>query len=75
MTCPRRSSANANLTADDKALVERHQGQWEEAQRITNEFWTFTLGLCLDPACRYLLVSGSSTSVVASAFGATKVTT
>ena len=29
---------NANLTADDKALVERHQGQWEEAQRITNEF-------------------------------------
>jgi len=29
---------NADMTEGDKALVERHQGQWEEAQRITNEF-------------------------------------
>ena len=40
-----------------------------------NEFWAFTIGITLDPACRYLLVAGSATTVVASAFGATKVTT
>ncbi len=34
-----------------------------------NEFWALTIGLTLDPATRYLLVSGSATSVVASCFG------
>ncbi len=33
------------------------------------EFWTFTLGLCLDPACRYLLFSGSDAGVVAQVHG------
>ena len=33
------------------------------------EFWTFTLGLCLDPACRYLLFSGSDAGVVARVHG------
>lgn len=33
------------------------------------EFWTFTLGLCLDPACRYLLFSGSNAGVVAQVHG------
>ena len=34
------------------------------------ETWTWTIGVCLDVSCRYLLFSASSTSVVASAFGA-----
>ena len=41
----------------------------KEATLGPNEFYAFTIGLTLDPACRYLLVSGSSTAVVASAFG------
>lgn len=41
----------------------------KEATLGPNEFYAFTIGLTLDPACRYLLVSGSATSVVASAFG------
>lgn len=33
------------------------------------EFWSFTLGLCLDPACRYFLFSGSDAGVVAQVHG------
>jgi hypothetical protein len=34
------------------------------------EFWTFTLGLCLDVSARYLLFSGSDAGVVAQVHGA-----
>lgn len=34
------------------------------------EFWTFTLGLCLDTTCRYLLFSGTDAGVVAQVHGA-----
>lgn len=33
------------------------------------EFWSFTLGLCLDPACRYFLFSGTDAGVVAQVHG------
>ena len=37
-----------------------------------NEFYTFTTGLTLTTSRRYLLISGSATSVVASYFGVLK---
>jgi hypothetical protein len=72
---------NRGATAQTFSLATSTTTSFEASGYIADEvtlgpkeFWAFTIGIALDPACRYLLVAGSATTVVASAFGATKVT-